>query len=121
MQPLPGAFEVMHQLIEDGHMLAAVTSRSGKSLELAQRWVANNGFCFEVIGTDGRSKALYTRGMDVFLDNDPGKLYGMWHVPYRFVLHNALNVHLPWPEGVRGVHDWDDFYQKIGEILVAMC
>jgi len=119
MEPLPGAFQTMRQLMADGHTLTIITSRGGQSLNIARQWMANHDFDIEVIGTNGQSKALVTDGLDVFFEDNPSKLRDMRNVPYLFVLNNSLNSRQQVPEGTQRVNNWAEFYQRIGALAAA--
>ncbi|NTW46453.1 MAG: hypothetical protein HGB18_05450 [Candidatus Moranbacteria bacterium] len=83
LQPAPGVIEVFRCLLEDGHDVSVVTSRTGNSCELAEAWFRErSGLCvpFVGIGKDregmkmSKGPALRGLGADFYLDNSAKKL-----------------------------------------------
>ena len=121
MKPVWGVRTYLKRLAGDEHELAIVRMRTGKSQELAEKWMENQNLplvpFIEVGWGENRSKAPYLRGFDVFLDDDLDRLEPVAGiVPHLFLFSWGYNLMENESGIATRIHSWKEFYQEVTKL-----
>ncbi len=114
-EPVEGMLIHLPRLLEEGHRVRIVTSRSGPQLEIAQEWALKRGLIVDFIGMGyGKSKAGAAAGMDLYVDDDLDKLEPLVGVvPHRYLFSWGYNRHLDETGVASRVASWQELYDRI--------
>lgn len=115
MKPVDGMLFYLPKLIADGHTVLVVSSRNETGLEIAKEWAVLRNLTLEFVGVGyGNSKAQATVGLDVYVDDELGKLEPLIGiVPNLFLFSWDYNQHLSEGGFVKRVFSWEELYHKI--------
>lgn len=115
MKPVEGMKLYVPRLLDEGHHLHIVTSRSGPMLDIAAEWAKLHGLDVGFTGVGhGKSKAAALEGFDLYADDDLDKLEPVVDVvPHRFLFTWGYNLHLDAADVARRVADWHELYGAI--------
>ena len=119
LEPLPDAIPTINQLIDEGCAVRVITSRDEISTQLAAYWLHTHGLDIPIVGTNKQPKTEATHGLDVFVDDNAGKLHPLRHVPLLLLMHHPYNADARLPQHARRVENWADVHAKIGALLLA--
>ena len=122
MIPVPGVLEYVSRLIQDGHKLRIVSSRSvvQGTLEPAIKWISYHSIDLPLLGVGYRmSKADACKGLDLFVDDDSTKLEPLVGVVQHLVLFSwpQNSEEIP-PKGTVRVWSWEEAYQHITQVAL---
>lgn len=103
-------------LLEQGHDIKIITSRTGETLEKAKNLLKKYNLNLPVVGVGyGVSKVPASEGLDVFIDDDIEKL-----IPLAGVVKHLLLFSSPYKNNkykdVICVKSWNDIYKYITKI-----
>lgn len=118
MRPVRGALKYISKLILEKYEIIVITSRQGKSLEIAERWSKqfDLNLIFKGVGY-GVSKAESADSCTVFVDDDIDKLEQLVEiVPYRYLFSWGYNQFANTRFITDRAHSWADLYRKIKQI-----
>ena len=118
MVPVAGAKEYIRRLMQAGHTVVIVSSRSRRSARFARKWCRGLGQSLVVVGVGmdkvDKSEAARHYRLDVFVDNELVKLRalnGTVKHKFLFTWHNNLHDNV---EGIAvRVIGWSDLYEKL--------
>jgi len=115
MDPVEGALEFSEKLLENGHTLHIVTSRTGEELALAKEWAKRHNIPLGLTGVPyDKSKAEAARGFHGYADDDLYKLRLLvGFVPYLFLFTWWYNEHEEVPDPIRRVSSWEELYYYV--------
>jgi hypothetical protein len=115
MKPVEGALEYLPRLINDGHQVKIITSRIGKSLEVAKQWSSNQVLKLDIIGVNyGESKAQAAVGLDLFVDDGLDKLNELIGiVPRLYMFTWGYNDHIDAGKKIQRLASWKQLYSII--------
>jgi hypothetical protein len=118
MEPVEGSLNFIPQLLDLGHSVSVVTSRTGMGLKIAEEWSILQGLCLDFTGVGyGLSKAMFCRGLDVFIDDDIDKLLQLKDVvPNRYLFSWGYNNHVDTEGVARRVHSWEEFFYNVNNL-----
>jgi len=117
---MPGAKEGIRHLLNDGHDVCCITSRTPIAVELARIWIERQEIhvpIFSLGGREGKLHAVKKHGREVYIDDDLDYLKPMvGEIPHLFLYTWEYNKDTnPAPEIIR-VGSWSDFLERIGSI-----
>lgn len=115
MEPLYGALYYISRLIEDGHKVIVVTSRSMPALAIAKEWSSERGLYLDFISVGyGVSKADAAQGLDLFVDDSLEKLKQLKGiVPHRYLFSWSYNAHEDEGEVAQRIGSWKGLYDTV--------
>ncbi|MBS3088001.1 hypothetical protein J4226_05395 [Candidatus Pacearchaeota archaeon] len=119
MSPVEGAFEISSRLQMEGHNLSIITSRGESASEIAREWMRLKKSYIPIVGIGGGiSKAEACKGLDVYMDDDMGKLIEIGEiVPNKYLFSWGYNSHIKLPESIgKRVESWQHFYKEISAL-----
>lgn len=90
LKPLANAIEGLNTLLENGHQLEIITSRTDAGLESARTWLKTFGITLPMTGVGyGNSKRPYVKNLDIYIDDDPDVLKKIGDVPTELFLFSS--------------------------------
>lgn len=121
MKPVSGVVETLRALLEQGHEIYVITSRTGEHLEVAQQWwmQVSNNLPVEFVGTGrGQSKGPMVKrlGLDLFIDDDPGKLIEISREGAKaklMLFSGCFNSAYDLPDDIARLPSWRHFEERI--------
>jgi uncharacterized HAD superfamily protein len=118
MEPVPGVFEYLPRLTQDGHQIRIITSRDGQALEVAKEWTQNHKLKLECVGLGyGVEKTGAATGFNVFVDDDLDKLAPLKNmIPNLFLFSWGYNRHIDETGIARRVQSWEELYGRITDL-----
>ncbi len=117
MKPVDGVLHFLPQLLDDGHTVLVVTSRSDVSLEIAKEWSVRQGLKLDFVGVGyGKSKANAAKDLDFYVDDDFDKLEQLIDiVPNRFLFSWDYNADVEVGTIAKRLASWEDLYLTVRE------
>ncbi len=110
----------LDKLLEDGHTVIVITSRTEESLEVARKWARMQDLHLEFVGTGkdlSKAAAASRAGCNVFVDDDLDKLEPLaGAVPYLFHFGWGYNEHIDASHVALRVNSWKELYEQIAMI-----
>jgi hypothetical protein len=130
MEPVEGALRYISRLVEEGHIVTVITSRSGTELQIAREWSRMHGLNLDFVGVgQSGSKANIAKDMGIILyvDDDMDKLETfVGAVGNLFLFSWGYNAHINIDSKVLGsgssrslvcrVYSWAELYERIYDI-----
>ena len=124
MEPVEGVFEFVGKIMNEGHSIKVITSRTNGALAIAEKWVHDHGIEVPFLssgytpGVGPKDKAEKVVGLDVYVDDRPSILEQLAGItPARFLFSWKYNEHET-PKGVMRVTSWRDLYTHIESLDV---
>ena len=115
--PVQDSLAVIKKLLTDGHNLKIITSRSGRTLEIAKEWLRNQNLGhLPIVGVGyQKSKAEYCRGLDIYVDDDLVKLDALTEiVPQLLLFTSESNQDLTLDRtNIKRTESWHQLYNLI--------
>ncbi len=121
-EPVEGMLTHLPKLLEEGHRIRIVTSRSGDQLDIAREWCGRHGIALDFTGVGyGVSKAGAAAGLDLYVDDDLDKLSPLVGiVPHRFLFDWGYNRHIDETGVARRVASWEELHDRVTELTVRV-
>lgn len=125
MIPIPGALECIRKLLNEGHKIVVISSRSEHSARMARRWLhEKHGLPLVVehvgIHNDDKSEAAREHALDVFVDNNLGKLRKLnGVVPHKILFTWYDNFDKDEDDLAIRVIGWYDLYATLEHLSAA--
>ena len=114
VEEIPSSLETIRKLSRQGHMFKVITSRLNQGTKFAGEWLNNRELYIPVIGTNQKPKSEYCKGLDIFIDDDYGKLEDLVDVvPHLFLLDKPYNKVVKLSNRIKRLRDWNIFYDTI--------
>ncbi|MDP2586380.1 MAG: hypothetical protein Q8P32_01225 [Candidatus Komeilibacteria bacterium] len=114
--PVPGAVDYVRMLMDSGHFIKVITSRTGEALEIAQRLCRQHGleiFDWQGVGHDV-SKKEAAKGLDVYVDDDYDKLEDLIGIVPNLILFAwPANQGITLDPRIIRIEGWENLFQHI--------
>lgn len=68
-EPYPDAYDVLHDLVDEGHELVYVTSRNPERQNATEKWVEINGFPVGPLACSGHDKTQHIKDCQYIIDD----------------------------------------------------
>jgi len=120
LKPMPDAQKSIQHLLEDGHTLFCITSRTPEAVSLARQWIEREGIPIEIYDMSGhpsKTSVVKDLDVDVFIDDDPQYLEPMVGVvEHLFLFSWSYNQAYDEGERIKRTGSWSDILSRIKKI-----
>lgn len=118
MELVSGVAHYIPRLVDEGHEILVVTSRSETALQIAKEWTHRQGLSLNFVGVGyGNSKEDAAQGLDVYIDDDLDKLEPLVGVVQNLFLFSwGYNEHIQEGKVAQRIVSWEEFYQVVQEL-----
>jgi uncharacterized HAD superfamily protein len=123
MEAVPGALEYIARIHADGDFQAIVTSRTGRSRDIARDWFGMRMECdLDFYGVGPKASKLHVARqlcLDGMIEDDADKLEPLiGTVPHLFLLEQPYN-RCTCVEGIERIASWEKLYDRLQNIKSA--
>ncbi len=109
-----GAKKGLRRLQEKGFKVSIISSRSGKAIALARKWLEKHEIDVPFVGTEAEDKSAFCQGLDVYVDDDLHKLKLLEKVvPNLYLFNHAYNAHEILENGTQRVQSWKELVKEL--------
>jgi len=120
LKPMPGALEVVNNLLQDKHTLFCITSRTTEAVSLAKQWLVREHIdvpLYDMSSHIDKTKVVEDLKANVFIDDDPQYLEPMIDVvEHLFLFSWTYNQEYDEGKRIKRTGSWSDILAKIHKL-----
>lgn len=120
MEEVDGSLGFIIRLMDDGHAIKVITSRSETALVIATDWCRLVGLELDLTGVgygNSKAEACASFGVQMFVDDDLDKLEELQSVvPRLFLFSWGYNRHSELSPEIKRISAWHELYNVVREI-----
>ncbi len=118
MEPVKDVLEIIPNLQVQGFDLKIISSRIGNGIDIAKKWIEKYNLNIPIIGAGWENnKAIFCKGLDVYIDDDLDKLEPLIDiVRYRFLFSWGYNKDVELDNIAHRIESWQHFYDELHKL-----